>query len=89
VNPVFAVRSRGPDEAEGRLLEEAARNAELSGKTRMHGAGDGTAWIADQINLHFGTQGACPIDSCVRVFGGGSAGAHPRRQGTRSTKKIA
>lgn len=61
VNPVFAVTPEGPDEA-GRLLEEAARKAGLSRKTWVHGVGDGAPWIADQMNLHFGTQGAYLID---------------------------
>ena len=61
VDPVFSVTTKGPEEA-GQLLEDAAHKAGLTRKTHVHGVGDGAPWIADQMDLHFGTQGTYLID---------------------------
>jgi hypothetical protein len=46
----------------GILWEQTARAAGLGALTRVHGVGDGAAWIADQFDRHFGGQGRYLVD---------------------------
>jgi hypothetical protein len=51
----------GAEEA-GRQLGQLAALSGLKPKSRVHGLGDGAPWIAEQMEVQFGTQGSYLID---------------------------
>jgi len=61
VEPTFAV-TLGDTTTTGIALRRLAIAAGLSRYTRVHGVGDGAAWIAEQIEIQFGAQGQYLID---------------------------
>lgn len=61
VEPMFAV-TLGDAGATGIALKRLAMAAGLNRRTRVHGVGDGAPWIAEQMELQFGTQGRYLID---------------------------
>lgn len=61
VEPTFAV-TLGDVASTGAGLKRLAIAAGLSSRTNVHGLGDGAAWIAEQMEVQFGTQGHYLID---------------------------
>lgn len=59
--PTFAV-TLGDATATGNALKRLALAAGLDRRTRVHGAGDGAPWIAEQVEVQFGAQGRYLID---------------------------
>ncbi len=52
----------GGVEGAGRHLLDCAVKAGLGPDTQVHALGDGAPWIADQVDLRFGAQGAYLVD---------------------------
>jgi hypothetical protein len=61
VTPAFGATVGACEEAGATLLRTAVR-AGLGRKTKVHAVGDGASWIADQVQLQFGLQGAFLVD---------------------------
>lgn len=61
VEPIFAV-TVGDATAAGQALKRLAGAAGLNRHTHVHGVGDGAPWIAEQMEIQFGAQGAYLID---------------------------
>lgn len=61
VTAVYGVTLGSPAVAGG-VWAQTARLAGLSGRTRVHGVGDGANWIGTQFTENFGQQGAYLID---------------------------
>ena len=59
--PVFAATMGGVTEA-GKQLRFAVEDVGLGDKTKIHGVGDGAAWIASQFESQFGAQSTYLID---------------------------
>ena len=59
--PIFGVTTGSPEEA-GEQLANCASRVGLGDNTKIHGVGDGATWIADQIEILFGSQGSYLID---------------------------
>lgn len=60
--PVYGGTFLGGVEGAGKQLYHSACQAGLGHQTEVHGVGDGAPWIADQVEQHFGKQGAYLID---------------------------
>lgn len=63
VTPVFGATLGSVEEA-GQQLSQCALRAGAGSHTQLHCLGDGAAWITEQIELRFGTQGSYLIDFC-------------------------
>ena len=61
VTPIFGATMGTVDEV-GEQLWRSAIRAGAGSQTRVHGVGDGAAWITNQIDLRFGPQGSYLID---------------------------
>ena len=61
VTPLFGATVGACEEA-GETLLRTAVQAGLGRKTKVHAVGDGAPWMADQVPLHFGLQGAFLVD---------------------------
>ena len=61
VEPSFAV-TLGDASVAGAAMKRLAVAAGLNRRTRVHGVGDGALWIAEQMEIQFGVQGAYLID---------------------------
>lgn len=61
IEPVFTV-ILGDAAVAGTAMRRLAVAAGLNHRTRVHGVGDGAPWIAEQMELQFGAQGAYLID---------------------------
>lgn len=61
VTPIFAATMGTVDEV-GEQLWRSAIRAGAGSQTRIHGVGDGAAWITNQIDLRFGTQATYLVD---------------------------
>lgn len=61
VEPSFAV-TLGDAMATGADLKRLAVAAGLNRRTQIHGLGDGAPWIAEQMEIQFGTQASYLID---------------------------
>jgi len=61
VTPVFAA-TMGTAEEAGEEMFGCAVRAGAGLKTKMHCVGDGAPWIADQVDLRFGSQGSFLVD---------------------------
>lgn len=61
VDPLVAV-TLGDPVAAGESLKRLAQAAGLRADSRIHGLGDGAFWIAEQIEIQFGTQGSYLVD---------------------------
>ena len=59
--PVFGATVGSCEEA-GETLLRTAVQAGLGRKTKVHAVGDGASWIADQVQVQFGLQGAFLVD---------------------------
>jgi hypothetical protein len=57
VSPVFGGNFVGGVEESGRQWARCAAKAGFGPDRRLHAIGDGAPWIADQVDLQFGTQG--------------------------------
>lgn len=62
VTPVFGGNFAGGVEESGRQWERCAAKAGFGPQSQLHAVGDGAPWIADQVDLHFGTQGSYLVD---------------------------
>lgn len=61
IEPVFAV-TLGDAAAAGVGLKRLAIAAGLNAWSRVHGLGDGAVWIAEQMEIQFGTQASYLVD---------------------------
>src|SRR5918996_1317886 len=61
VTPRFAAALGGPNDA-GDQLKHCATQAGMGKNTAVHCVGDGTPWIADQVERIFGAQGHFRVD---------------------------
>ena len=61
VEPRFAV-TLGDATLTGKAWKQLALAAGMNRHTRIHGVGDGAAWIAEQVERQFGAQGRYLID---------------------------
>ena len=62
VTPVFGGNFAGGVEESGRQWERCAAKAGFGPQSQLHAVGDGAPWIADPVDLHFGTQGSYLVD---------------------------
>ena len=62
VTPVFGGNFAGGVEESGRQWERCAAKAGFGPQSQLHAIGDGAPWIADPLDLHFGTQGHYWVD---------------------------
>jgi hypothetical protein len=62
VTPVFGGNFVGGVEESGRQWGRCAAKAGFGPASHLHGVGDGAPWIANQMDLQFGTQGSYLID---------------------------
>lgn len=60
--PVFGGHFAGGVEESGRQWERRAAKAGFGPGSHLHAVGDGTPWIANQVEARFGTQGAYLVD---------------------------
>jgi hypothetical protein len=61
VTPIFGATLGNPEEA-GERLAICARKAGAGSQTKIHGVGDGAAWIMEQMEVQFGSQAQYLID---------------------------
>ncbi len=61
VTPIFGATMGTVDEVGEQLVRSAIR-AGAGSQTRIHGVGDGAAWITNQMDLRFGTQATYLVD---------------------------
>jgi hypothetical protein len=61
VTPIFGATMGTVDEVGEQLVRSAIR-AGAGSETRIHGVGDGAAWITNQMDLRFGTQATYLVD---------------------------
>lgn len=61
VTPIFKATMGTVDEV-GEQLWRSAIRAGAGNQTRIHGVGDGAAWITNQMDLRFGTQATYLVD---------------------------
>lgn len=62
VTPTFGGNFSGGVDASGRQLEQCAVKAGFGTNSHLHAVGDGAPWIADQVDINFGTHGSYLID---------------------------
>lgn len=89
VEPMFAV-TLGDAATTGIALKRLAMAAGLNRHTRVHGVGDGAPWIAEQMELQFGTQSRYLIDFyhlCDYLAGAAHACAPDQSAGWLSCQK--
>lgn len=61
VTPIFAATMGTVDEV-GEQLWRSAIRAGAGSQTKIHGVGDGAAWITNQLDIQFGTQATYLVD---------------------------
>lgn len=62
VTPTFGGHLEGGVEESGRQFKLCAVQAGFGRNSALHAVGDGAPWIADQVELQFGTQGPYLVD---------------------------
>jgi hypothetical protein len=62
VTPVFGGNFAGGVEESGRQWGRGAAKAGFGPGSQLHAVGDGAPWIANQVDLQFGTQGSYLVD---------------------------
>jgi hypothetical protein len=62
VSPVFGGHFAGGVEESGRQWWRCAAKAGLGPGSHLHAVGDGAPWIANQVDVQFGTQGTYLVD---------------------------
>lgn len=62
VTPMFGGNFVGGVEESGRQWARCAAKAGFGPESQLHAVGDGAPWIANQVDLQFGTQGSYLID---------------------------
>ena len=62
VTRVFGGNFAGGVEESGRHWGRCAAKAGFGPGSQLHAVGDGAPWIANQVDLHFGTQGSYLVD---------------------------